>query len=189
MPLDRDDLVSLVSEGLSIKQIASKRDVGASTVRYWLAKFELKTRSRRSTRHDGQPGEERVLECRLHGSSLFIWQRSRARFICRKCRYEHVKRRRHKIRRILIDEAGGCCRLCGYDKCIRALDFHHLDPATKEFSIGSNRQSASLSRLRVEARKCVLLCNRCHAEVEAGVTKLPIALIQTSAKSVSVSGA
>jgi hypothetical protein len=32
----------------------------------------------------------------------------------------------------------------------------------------------SLARLRAEARKCVLLCGNCHAEVEAGVANIPI---------------
>lgn len=23
---------------------------------------------------------------------------------------------------------GGKCQICGYDKCVGALEFHHLDP-------------------------------------------------------------
>ena len=28
--------------------------------------------------------------------------------------------------------AGGKCSVCGYDKCLYALDFHHLDPDKKD---------------------------------------------------------
>ena len=28
---------------------------------------------------------------------------------------------------------GGKCCICGYDKCIDALVFHHRDPSIKEF--------------------------------------------------------
>jgi hypothetical protein len=72
----------------------------------------------------------------------------------------------------LVMEAGGCCRLCGYDRCIAALQFHHLDPSTKEFGLG-RRGARSIERQRAESKKCVLLCSNCHAEVEAGFTTLP----------------
>ncbi len=35
-----------------------------------------------------------------------------------------------------------------------------------------------LATLRDEARKCVLLCSNCHAEVEAGVAALPLHLAE-----------
>jgi hypothetical protein len=72
----------------------------------------------------------------------------------------------------LVDEAGGKCIVCGYDKCHWAFHFHHLDPTTKEFNLAGARQTASLEKLRAEAAKCVLLCANCHAEVEAGVLTL-----------------
>jgi hypothetical protein len=70
-----------------------------------------------------------------------------------------------------VEEAGGRCRICGYNRCIAALQFHHLDPTAKEFNL-ARRGARSIERLRTEARKCVLLCSNCHAEVEAGVAEL-----------------
>jgi hypothetical protein len=64
--------------------------------------------------------------------------------------------------------------VCGYRRCQQALHFHHLDPTTKEFHLGDKGQSRALARSRQEARKCVLLCGNCHAEVEAGLTELPL---------------
>ncbi len=56
--------------------------------------------------------------------------------------------------------AGGQCVDCGYVRCIAALEFHHRDPATKEFGLGSF--DGSLDKLIAEAAKCDLLCASCH---------------------------
>ena len=59
------------------------------------------------------------------------------------------------------------CVLCGYDEYFSALDFHHKDPDTKVFGIGSyiNQHSPTPDCVKVlleEVRKCVLLCATCH---------------------------
>ena len=46
------------------------------------------------------------------------------------------------------------CDECGYDKYVGALDFHHLDPHTKDGKVTTVE----------EARKCRLLCSNCHRE-------------------------
>jgi hypothetical protein len=51
---------------------------------------------------------------------------------------------------------------------MRALHFHHLDPAEKRLELNARGVALSLDTLRAEARKCVLLCSNCHAEVEEG---------------------
>lgn len=78
--------------------------------------------------------------------------------------------RRRKVKSLLIKEMGGKCALCGYDKCQEALQFHHLNPEDKAFGIAENGSTKAFSTLLEEAKKCVLLCANCHAEVEAGVT-------------------
>ena len=86
-------------------------------------------------------------------------------------------RRRRKGKAILVAEAGGACVACGYDRCIAALQFHHLDPAEKRFSLSQQGMTRSLERARAEARKCVLLCGNCHAEAEAGVLHVSPTLV------------
>lgn len=46
------------------------------------------------------------------------------------------------------------CNRCGYDKYVGALDFHHLDPMTKDGPVTTV----------AEARKCELICANCHRE-------------------------
>jgi hypothetical protein len=82
-----------------------------------------------------------------------------------------VIRRRRKVKQLLVGELGGRCRLCGYDRCSAALEFHHLDPSEKEFGVAS-RGARSIARLRAEASKCILLCSNCHAEVESGFSSI-----------------
>jgi len=41
------------------------------------------------------------------------------------------------------------------------------------FSLSEEGVTRSLARARAEAEKCVLLCAKCHAEVEAGVAAAP----------------
>jgi 5-methylcytosine-specific restriction endonuclease McrA len=85
-----------------------------------------------------------------------------------------VAKRRTKVRRLAIDLKGGRCSLCGYDKWIGALEFHHPDPRKKDFSISTDGMTRSWERVRREVEKCVLLCANCHREVHAGVTQLPV---------------
>jgi 5-methylcytosine-specific restriction endonuclease McrA len=93
---------------------------------------------------------------------------------CRMCRAEAVARRRRKVKRILVDEAGGRCRICGYDRCIAALEFHHIHPREKSFGLAQRGITRAIEKVREEAAKCVLLCANCHVEVETGAAELPL---------------
>jgi len=79
---------------------------------------------------------------------------------------------RRRVKEQLVSEAGGACALCGYDRYLGALQFHHADPAEKSFGLSGRGLAYSMDSLRREAEKCVLLCSNCHAEVEGGVTML-----------------
>ena len=77
-------------------------------------------------------------------------------------------RQRLKLRAILYK--GGRCQVCGYNRCIRALTFHHLSPAEKDFNIGGSTRA--WSRIKAELDKCILLCANCHAEAHEGLVAL-----------------
>ena len=87
-----------------------------------------------------------------------------------KANYDHVKEYRKRIKQELVDYKGGKCQVCGYNKCNEALEFHHLNPDEKDFSLSGQHKSIEL--LKKEVDKCVLLCCRCHREVHAGITTL-----------------
>jgi cytochrome c553 len=71
-----------------------------------------------------------------------------------------------------VEEAGGCCAVCGYARCILNLVFHHVDPSQKSFGL-SMETTKALSAYREEARKCVLVCANCHGEIETGLIPSP----------------
>ena len=91
---------------------------------------------------------------------------SRRRNSCNSCR---VAKYRQNVKRKLIEYKGGKCKICGYDKCIRSLIFHHIDPNKKEFQISG--QSLSFEKLKNEVDKCELLCHNCHGEIHEGLIK------------------
>ncbi len=91
-----------------------------------------------------------------------------------RCELRPVARRRRKSKAILVAEAGGCCCVCGYDRSVAALEFHHLDRTKKVMSVSARGIAYALNTLRAEAAKCVLLCANCHVEVETGLIQLPI---------------
>ena len=68
----------------------------------------------------------------------------------------------------LVNALGGKCCICGYDKCLSALEFHHTDPNEKDFTIGNNTHIAFEKALK-EAKKCILVCANCHREIHAGL--------------------
>lgn len=74
--------------------------------------------------------------------------------------------RRYKTKIKAIDYKGGKCVACGYDGhlCPGAMNFHHLDPHSKDFTISSS-YGLSWDRLTAELDKCDLYCCRCHAEL------------------------
>lgn len=128
------------------------------------------TRESREARLRGE--REIARACPSHGVTQF--QRdAQGSYRCLECRAARVKERRKRIKEILTTEAGGRCVLCGYDRCLRALGFHHVDPSQKAFGVAFRGVTRSLERARAEAAKCVLLCANCHMEVEHGVTSLP----------------
>lgn len=81
----------------------------------------------------------------------------------------HVDARRKKLKEMAVEHKGGKCELCGYDRCIQALTFHHIDPTQKDFTISASGHTRSWNKLRRELNKCIMLCANCHAEVHAGV--------------------
>lgn len=127
--MEKEVLEKFIDDGLSIRQIVKNTDKSYTTVRYWLNKFELKTKKRSKS------------------ENVIIW------------------RKKAKIK--LVEYKGGECQICGYKRCISALEFHHIDPSEKDFTISG--KSWSLERLKNEADKCILVCSNCHKEIHEGI--------------------
>jgi hypothetical protein len=77
------------------------------------------------------------------------------------------------LRRNAVDYKGGSCELCGYSKCIEALEFHHRDPSGKGFGISSKGYTRSWRKVKEELDKCILVCANCHRELHASIAAFP----------------
>ena len=91
--------------------------------------------------------------------------RQRARYLI-----EAVKKRRKKLKELAVKYKGGKCCICGYNKCLEALEFHHL--GNKDFGFSSRGITRSWNKLKKELDKCILVCANCHRELHAGIIKL-----------------
>lgn len=78
---------------------------------------------------------------------------------------ERVQSWRKRAKQKLVEIAGGECCVCGYNRCITALEFHHIDASKKEFAVTGSRNTRALSLMIAEIRKCVLVCANCHREI------------------------
>jgi DNA-directed RNA polymerase subunit RPC12/RpoP len=170
--MERERLVELVDRGATLHEIAATCGVTLETARKWLRRHGLQTaRMRRlaaaeAAREDGLPVA--VMLCSRHGMTEFRVGPGRRHYRCSRCQSEDVTSWRRRAKETLVREMGGACRLCGYSAYLEALQFHHVDPGTKVFALGGGGVVRSLERMRAEARKCILVCANCHAEIEAG---------------------
>ena len=85
-----------------------------------------------------------------------------------------VKNWRKSIKIKIIESFGSVCGICGYNRCIAALELHHLNPKEKDIGISKMYVNCSTwNNIVSELRKCVLLCCLCHREVHSGIISIP----------------
>lgn len=81
--------------------------------------------------------------------------------------------KRQENKQKLVNYKGGKCQFCPYDTNIKALQFHHVDPSIKNFSIQA-RHNYNFNKLVNEVDKCLLLCANCHAEEHSMLDQLNV---------------
>ena len=85
------------------------------------------------------------------------------RACCYECMPDGVQLTRGMFLAKIKESRGGKCIKCGYDKCIKALEFHHIDPSKKDFTISNDH--FRLQDAVEETKKCILICSNCHKEL------------------------
>ncbi len=117
--------------------------------------------------------EGRSARCSLCGKSFVYQRKQRAtRDTCSSC----ITRHRFALKAASIAYKGGGCQLCGYNRCHRALSFHHVDALAKLCNL---RHNLALGKRKKELDKCICLCLNCHQEVEDALQWCPDASILT----------
>ena len=167
--MNKDTLIQYIEQGLSTYRIAKFVGKSQCSVRYWLNKYKLKTKPsypKKNTDQDQNWITRRCPLCKLEKqrSDFFLKGNKVSHCWCKSCVSIKTIETQRKMKKEAVDYKGGKCVTCGYDKCQAALEFHHLDPNKKDFSIGQHKNK-SFKNIKDELDKCILLCKNCHAEL------------------------
>ena len=116
------------------------------------------------------------LICNKHGITDFTKSGIKIeKWRCCKCVTDSAKKYLQSLKLKAVEYKGSKCEICSYDKCLRSLVFHHIDPSQKDFSIGESRPGHKKSRnwelIKIELDKCQLLCQNCHCEIHDEMVK------------------
>ncbi len=77
--------------------------------------------------------------------------------------YQSIRAIERKL--YLVELRGGACEICGYNKNLSALDFHHKNKAEKENILDSRHlANTKIEVILMEFEKCIVLCANCHRE-------------------------
>lgn len=158
--MDKNKLIEQIDRNLSTWQIAKECNTTQSNVRYWLAKYELQT-----IRSTNKNNEFKLCpKCNISKPKSDFYQSTKSSSYCKSCLIKSNSQRQRNTKRLSIEYKGGKCSICGYDKCVAALDFHHINPEEKDKDY-FNMRGGLTDDLKTELDKCVLLCANCHREV------------------------
>ena len=117
-----------------------------------------------------------IKKCEICGNEFETLPNGDSRKYCFECspsypkggsRAKTISALRRAMKKEAVRRHGGKCEICGYDKCLDALTFHHLDPTKKEFGLAQGGVTHSWEEYLKESEKCILVCANCHAEIHS----------------------
>lgn len=89
-------------------------------------------------------------------------------------RYEIQKERGFARKLAIFIERGGACEICGYNKNLAAIEFHHIDPTQKKVEVDLRSISNnSIATIASELPKCRMICSNCHREHHHPDSRVP----------------
>lgn len=168
-------LKELLAQNKTHRQIGDELKMSPSNVIYWLNKYNLKTNYSKHLELLSTRTTKICTICKL-SKELNNFQKMKNRnniyySSCNKCNAANIRILKQNLKQKCVDYKGGKCKICNYNKDITALDFHHLDPTQKDFSISKGKTKFT-NLVQKELDKCILLCCRCHREVHSGTISL-----------------
>lgn len=149
--------------------MAKETGLSQTNIRYWLGKYGLKskvTKSDGGKNHIAPVVKFECKKCQETNPGNFYKTRNR----CKKCHNLDQTTRFRQYKKQAVEYKGGCCqrsiggKMCGYNRCLAGLDFHHLDPKQKDPKWRAMK-NWKFDRIKKELDKCILVCKNCHAEI------------------------
>ena len=98
---------------------------------------------------------------------------------CNKCKNTPLRNMRLRHKEYLVNLMGGRCSVCGQQPMsLSGYIFHHVNPATKSFSLSGLYTRKDFFEImeeqenKKEIAKCILVCITCHTMIHSGDVNL-----------------
>lgn len=175
----KEEIIKLINEGFTYDDITKKLGCSKSTISYHCNKLKIKSKSK-NIDVDSEL-VNKINELYKSGNSSYTISkilgiskstalkyiskeniRTKKKTKTKKDKSEYIMRWKKNLKKSLVEYKGSKCEMCGYDRCIEALEFHHSDPSKKDFSIST--KLFGIEKMKKEVDKCLLLCSNCHRE-------------------------
>lgn len=166
--MQKELLENYISQNKSTREIATTVGKSQTAIRYWLAKYSLKTIVAEKLNHTHLK-EMPCGKCHILKSLDNFYIRPdqrRMHSYCKQCFANITKEKSKQFKLQCLQYKNQiCCQMCGYDKCIGALDFHHIDSESKDFEISQAKNLTKINDvIKKELDKCIVICANCHRE-------------------------
>lgn len=148
-----DLVVADYIENVPVLEIAKKHSVGSKTV---LSIVKDAGVHRTQNRYKDS-------KCTTH--NIEFKANKKGHYRCYLCDRERQTSNTRELKIKAVEYKGGKCEKCSYNRCITALEFHHLDPNEKDFAVSNFRAYTQWESLKKELDKCILVCSNCHREI------------------------
>lgn len=97
---------------------------------------------------------------------------------CKNCDSLRKKETRNNKKQKIVNCFKSKCFVCNYNRCIKNLSFHHINPKTKKAEVSDLFNGKNTEKLFSEIKKCILVCSNCHIEIHDNIINLP-SLLET----------
>ena len=175
------DIEESYKSGSTLKSISCRLNVSKATVSYYinlagLSRYSAPVEVTEELLKIMQEDYDKGMSLRAIGKKYGIafYRLNKLKKPTPKSNYSIVKSGRQRMKETLIQYKGGKCELCGYHRCNSALEFHHIDPSQKDFTIAQKNNYKNIEELKKELNKCILVCANCHREIHSGLIQLNI---------------
>jgi len=166
----RENILKLRGDGLSYSEISKILKCSKSNISYYCKSYSLEKKEKRI--------KTKTVRCAICDGEFEVSVNSQKICCSVECKKQYKinyhKNRNYEYDKVVkwridkknkaIEYKGGKCIRCGYNKCSTALEFHHLEPNKKDYSISRNINH-SFDKIKKELDKCILVCANCHREI------------------------
>lgn len=165
--MKKEILNSLIEKKYTQRKIAEELGVSHTSIRYWLKKLNLKTKSESKNRIRVINGYKNCTKCNVNKPISEFYKRTNKKTCaskCKKCANTYYGNRVKIVKIKMIEYKGSQCEKCKLklkDTHYAVFDFHHLDPKAKDIKFDRIKYQ-SWEKIQKEIDKCLLLCANCH---------------------------